>query len=90
MTQIYQFVVSSTELKRIEEIVSSDELLRESWRQRVEAHGEGFALNMSRDQAQELQNSLTTELARVGFAADYSLNEEGKLLEALIDRFFIP
>jgi len=36
-----------------------------------------------------LRAFLTEQLARVGFAKDYSLTEDGQALEALIDTFYV-
>jgi hypothetical protein len=47
------------------------------------------ALLMSREVAEQFRDEFTMHLAAVGFDADDVPTAEGKLLEDLIDRFFI-
>lgn len=42
------------------------------------------------NQVETLREFFTLRLAEIGFNADYAPNEDGKMLETLIDRFFIP
>ena len=44
-----------------------------------------IALELGDEEARRLRESLGSRLATVGFDADYSLTEEGRLLEDLID-----
>jgi hypothetical protein len=54
----------------------------------VEAEtGDANLVVVSRGIAEEIRSALTRRLAATGFDADYELNSEGRLLEALIDRF---
>jgi hypothetical protein len=48
-----------------------------------------FAFRLSRVEAETLRECMTERLAAEGFDNNYSLNERGKLLEALIDRFYL-
>jgi hypothetical protein len=45
---------------------------------------------LTRDEAENLRDLLTEQLAATGFDADYSINQQGQILEALIDRFYVP
>lgn len=50
---------------------------------------EVFAVRISRAVAEEFRSAFTLQLAKVGFDANYELTTEGRLLEELIDRFFV-
>jgi len=39
--------------------------------------------------AEEFRSAFTDRLAKVGFDADYEPTDEGRILEELIDRFFL-
>ncbi len=47
-------------------------------------------INLEPADIQELRGYLTERLARLGFDGKYDVNEEGRLLEQLIDRLFVP
>lgn len=49
----------------------------------------GITLKLSRDSAEELREAFTDELAKKGFDENYDLTPEGRILEDLIDRFYI-
>lgn len=89
-SRLRRFVVSQVELKCLEQIVLDDVSLREPLKEQVQMdHGE-FVVTMNPEQAEKVREYLTERLAREGFADDYSLNEKGKALEDLLDRFYIP
>ena len=46
-------------------------------------------LELSRDSAEEFREAFTNELAKVGFDENYNLTAEGRILEDLIDLFYI-
>jgi|GEM_PF-608734 len=46
-------------------------------------------LRLSRDSAEEFREAFTNQLAKVGFDENYDLTAEGRILEDLIDRFYI-
>lgn len=48
------------------------------------------AFTLLRDDAEELRDALALELARCGFDPDYKLAPEGRLIEGIIDRLFMP
>ena len=48
-----------------------------------------IAIELSGDAAESFGEALTLRLAQVGFDADYALTDEGRMLEELIDRFFV-
>lgn len=47
------------------------------------------SLHVSRQVAEEFRSAFTLHLARVGFDIDYEPTSNGRLLEDLIDRFFV-
>jgi len=47
-------------------------------------------LTIAAEDAETVRDALTVELARTGFDAAYEPNVEGRLIEDLIDRLFIP
>lgn len=46
-------------------------------------------LRITRDLAEEFRDAFTIELAKVGFDANYDLTPEGRVIEDLIDRFYV-
>lgn len=46
-------------------------------------------IRLSRSEAEQLRDYLTTQLAKVGFDKNYSPNQQGQILEELIDRFYL-
>jgi hypothetical protein len=46
-------------------------------------------LRISREVAEEFRSAFTDQLAKVGFGADYGPTSDGRILEELIDRFFL-
>ena len=46
-------------------------------------------LRLSRDSAEEFREAFTSELAKVGFGENYDVTPEGRILEDLIDRFYV-
>lgn len=51
--------------------------------------GAEYVLNFSENQADELRDLCGEQLQVAGFDENYELTEEGKILESLIDKFFI-
>ncbi|WP_434111520.1 hypothetical protein [Methylocaldum sp. GT1TLB] len=49
----------------------------------------GVVLRLPRDSVEEFRDAFTEQLAKVGFDENYDLTPEGKMLEDLIDRFFL-
>ncbi|VHO02692.1 hypothetical protein [Candidatus Rhabdochlamydia sp. T3358] len=48
-----------------------------------------YSLKVSEDQADEIRDLCGEQLQLVGFNEKYELTSEGKILEPLIDKFFI-
>lgn len=49
----------------------------------------GVTIMVSREMSERFRTIFTEQLARVGFDRHYELTREGRLLESLIDRFFV-
>jgi len=49
-----------------------------------------ISLEIERDVAGPIRDVLAERLVKVGFDENYEPNEEGKFLEDLIDRLFVP
>ena len=49
----------------------------------------GEKLRLTRTDAEQLRGCLTTRLAVIGFGENYAINEQGRILEKLIDRFYL-
>jgi len=48
-----------------------------------------FLLSVSRDVAEEFRSAFTHRLAAAVFGIDYEPNSEGRMIEELIDRFYL-
>lgn len=55
----------------------------------VAGSGDVFVLSVSREVAEEFRSAFTNRLAVAGFGPEYELNSEGRMLEELIDRFYL-
>lgn len=55
----------------------------------IEQHDSKYSLKISEDQADEIRDLCGERLQVVGFDEKYELSQEGKILESLIDKFFI-
>ena len=51
--------------------------------------GDRYAVRVSADTAEQLRSVFTERLAKVGFDANYRPTPEGKMLEQLIDVFYL-
>jgi hypothetical protein len=64
--------------------------LAELLRNTLPADGRSGPLSLSRQHAEEFRDAFTVRLATVGFDQNYEPTEEGRMLEQLIDSFFVP
>lgn len=56
----------------------------------AESCNDGSAvLRLSRNSAEEFREAFTNELAKVGFDENYDVTAEGRILENLIDFFYV-
>lgn len=81
----YPFVFSAEELKLLRAIATDASAFPTVFVNRDS--GEIF---LTRPQTLVLGDRLTLRLAEVGFDEKYELTEEGKLIESLIDKLWLP
>ena len=51
--------------------------------------GEQFLIEITKGQADEIRDLCGEQLQYIGFDKEYELTPEGRILESLIDKFFI-
>lgn len=85
----HEFQVSAEELEYLKQLVSRHELLAGLLRPRRGSDGRRATIGLSRVEAEQLRDYLTMKLAAAGFDKNYSPNEQGQMLERLIDRFYL-
>jgi hypothetical protein len=90
MNEGVEFRVSAQELGLLRKVLSRDPELISRLSVTAEPTVRGATIRLSRAEAEQVRDHLTTELAASGFDQHYSPNEEGRMLEELIDRFYIP
>ena len=85
----HEFQVSAREVEYLRQLASHDESLADllGWSGNQDNHS--TTIRLERAETERLRTYLTVQLATVGFDDSYSLNEEGEMLENLIDRFYI-
>ena len=86
--EIREFRVSAMEVEYLKELASRDESLARLLKVEEGAHRR-VILQLSCEDVSQLRDCLMTHMDGVGFDEDYSPNEQGRILEALIDRLFL-
>jgi hypothetical protein len=89
MQERHEFQLSAAEFKYLKELTSRDESVAYLLGSKEGTDGRKVTIRLSRAEAEQLRDHLTTRLAAVGFDESYLPNEEGRMLEELIDRFFL-
>lgn len=82
-------LLSGEELSYIKESEALGADLLEILRSAEAAAERTGGVQLSRSDAELFRSAFTTHLAVVGFDAEYEPTREGKLLEELIDRFYL-
>jgi hypothetical protein len=90
MKRNHEFHLSDEELGCLAQFASADQLIATLVTHPEKSPGKRTTIRLSRREAEQLRDFLTTQLASVGFDENYSPNERGRMLENLIDRFFLP
>lgn len=83
------FQLSVDEFDFLSRAAAHEESLASLLKCEEDAAGRSVTIMLSRTEAEALRDSLTTLLATIGFDKDYSPNEQGRILERLIDRFYV-
>ena len=85
----YDTQLSAVEFDYLFHLASCDEWLAGLLNLHKGAQGRGAVIRLSRAEIEQLRDYLTTKLALVGFDENYAPNEQGRILEQLIDRFYV-
>ena len=85
-----EFKVSTGEMKYLQQLILCNESLGALLASHEDAPGRSVTFRLSRPQSEQLSDSFSTQLMAVGFGKNYARNEEGQMLEELIDRFYVP
>ena len=89
MDEKYNFKLSAREMEYLNQLASRDKSLASLLKSQKGTFDCSLAIRLSRDEAEQVRERLTTELAAIGFDCDYSPNADGRMLETLIDRFYV-
>jgi hypothetical protein len=90
MSNQKKFKLSVEEAKYISTLMSEDGSFRSLLPSRSEFYVERNELTLDHDEAELLRDYFFDRLARVGFDENYRPNEDGVMLESLIDLLFLP
>lgn len=83
-----QLTISKTQYEYLLEHFSKENMT--IWQHVEFQHGDkGVVLTIEADLADDIQDWASERLLIVGFDLDYKLNDEGRILEELIDIFFV-
>jgi len=85
----HDFHLSSQEADYLNRLAACDESITRVLKSQEQASGGRVKLSLSRADAEDVRGFLTMKLAAVGFDENYSPNEQGRVLEKLIDRFYL-
>lgn len=89
MSHQKRFHLSAEEAKYLSRLSLEDKSFRDALPQRAE-YCEGWeTFSLDHGEAEVLRGYFTERLARVGFDKDYKPNDDGVMLERLIDRFYL-
>jgi len=84
-----EFQISADEMEYLKQLASGDESLANLLRWQKSAPRGGLAIRLTHPEAERVRDRLTTALAALGFDENYSTNDLGRMLEGLIDRFYV-
>jgi hypothetical protein len=83
------FRLPASEFRYLRQLSFADESLTTLIRSQGVTSHDTAVVRLSRVQAERLRDYLTARLAAVGFDENYLPNEQGQMLENLIDRFHL-
>lgn len=90
MEEKHCFSLSADEWQYLQRLTARDEMLASWLGPWANTHSERHSITLSRAEADTLRERLTTQLALIGFDENYEPTEEGRIIEDLIDKLFIP
>ena len=82
--------MTAKELEFIRRLVRTDNVFSDWLRGHPGILIDHESVTLDHADAELVRDYLTTRLATVGFDSDYRTNEDGVVLEILIDKFFFP
>ena len=82
--------LSSGEWEFVRKLISSDGTFLDLLRNHSEILINRESITLNHTDAELLRDYFTERLATIGFDAEYRPNEDGFILEGLIDKFFFP
>ena len=85
-----KFRLLPEEFAYLRQILSHDELREFLPRLQQLVPSGKVRIQLNRAEAERIRDYLTNELAALGFDEDYQPNQMGRMIEELIDRFYIP
>jgi hypothetical protein len=85
-----KFQLVPEEFAYLKQIFSHDELRDFLPRLQELVPSGKVSIQLNRAEAERIRDYLTNELAALGFDEDYHPNQTGRMIEELIDRFYIP
>jgi len=88
MEEKRNFRLSPDELECLGHLTATEQSLA-ALVKRAEGNSRSTTLKLTPDEAEQLRDFLTIQLAMVGFDQDYNPTPTGKMIERLIDKFFI-
>jgi hypothetical protein len=90
MNDLHTFRLSLDEAEYFSKLNLRDQSFADLLRRHPNIRVNGRDVTADRAHAEILSSYFHERLARFGFDAEYMPNEEGVMLENLIDRFFLP
>lgn len=85
-----EFRLSPEEFRYVRDLLSSEEVRELLPRFEELAPNGSVVVQLNRTEAERIRDYLTTQLAAVGFDEEYRPNQRGRMIEELIDRFYVP
>jgi hypothetical protein len=90
MQDKHRFKLKPNEWEYLQRLAKDDAELANLLQSHEKTHGARVIVTLSRDEAELIRERLEKRLILVGFDENYNPNEEGRMCEDLIDKFFIP
>mgnify|MGYP001480328708 CR=1 FL=1 len=85
----HDFQLSTDEADYLFRLAAHDESLARLLEPASEPDDRAVKVRLTHAETEYVRDRLTVKLAAVGFDEDYSPNEQGRVLEKLIDKFFL-
>ena len=85
----HEFRVANDEVEYLKQLALSDQLVATMLKFEEGSHGGKALVRLDRGEVESVRHYLTVQLAKSGFDENYDLNEQGRMLENLIDRFYL-